>query len=185
MFAFVGSARIAGPATKAKVLVRTDTVGLETIVLPREQESATPTGTRCDEVFRNFLSDIANTENDSVDEVKVTRFFSVRDKNGLGTITIPCEELKVALRSHSAGEFSDEEFRELLNKQDVPHNLNFDLADSQRLIVNFIEFRRLITNFMGMLRGKSAVLINKMNTHRRLFNGSFSTLCSLEPDTAL
>ena len=144
-------------------------------MLPKEPKSATPDQAGFAEALRKFLSDIAKTKTSLVDDVEVSRFFDMRDKDGLGTITIPCEELKAALRAHSDGEFSDENFQQLLNIHNASKSLNFDSINSPQLIVNSIEFRQLVTNFMGMLREKSTARIKKMNTHQRLYNGSFST----------
>ena len=85
--------------------------------------------------FRNLEASLCNEEGTSVDEKKVTQFFNLYDNDGNGSLSY--DEVKAMLHLESEGQFTDEEFRELLGKWDEEHTESLDLAQFKRFIVSF------------------------------------------------
>ena len=124
----------------------------------------------------NLDNSESNTVDDVTDDVKLTQFFNLYDKDGSGTVSY--EELKAALKLESEGEFTDEDFRYLMDESDTDRNRSLDLA----------EFRQLIVKFRKMQQEKSASQLpsdtrmqlksKKITRHHLLCNGVVLKLLS-------
>ena len=89
--------------------------------------------------------DPSNAESDTFDDAKLAQFFNLYDKDGSGTLSY--EELKAALQLESGGEFSNEEFRQLMVQSDGDSNLTIDLAELRQLIIKFRRMQREKSSF--------------------------------------
>lgn len=116
--------------------------------------------------FRNLEASLSNEEGTAVDEEKLSQFFNVYDKDSSGSLSY--EELKAMLHLESEGEFTDDEFRELLERWDEEHTNSLDLA----------QFKRFIVSFRGMQLKKSSHRIRRFS-EERLKENSNKHMCHL------
>ena len=116
---------------------------------------------------RELRSD--NPKPESLRDIKLTQFFNLYDKDGSGTVSY--DELKAALKLESEGEFTDEEFRCLMDESDADSSQSLDLP----------EFKQMIVKFRKMQQEKSAAQLprhtlmklhsKKITSHHLLCNG--------------